>query len=148
MQKSSTAETRKGLLLTLVVLGLLAALFVLPYQFRSEAGANQNTNPKGLFDRTEVREEPMYDIREDQSKEMSQALVEFRQKNGKDALAVATEREKFVAGGRSPEAKNPQRENRIQQRYSHSRNYLARRLSKQNRILNVAFQRETCGHSP
>jgi subtilisin-like proprotein convertase family protein len=96
MQKSSTADSRKGLLLTLVVLGLLAALAILPYQFRSEAGANKNTNPKGLLDRTEVKQEPMYDIREDHSKEVSQALVEFRQKNGKDALAVASEREKFV----------------------------------------------------
>jgi subtilisin-like proprotein convertase family protein len=96
MQKSSTADTRKGLLLTLVVLGLLAALFALPYQFRSEAGAQKNTNPKGLFDRTETGDDPMYDIREDQSKEVSQALLEFRQKNGKDALAVASEREKFV----------------------------------------------------
>ncbi|HEX8368362.1 MAG TPA: M36 family metallopeptidase [Pyrinomonadaceae bacterium] len=96
MQKSSTADNRKGLLLTLVVLGLFAALIILPYQFRSEAGANQNTNPKGLFDRTESSGEPMYDIREDQSKAAGQALVEFRQKLGKDAVAVANDREKFV----------------------------------------------------
>ena len=79
MQKSSTSETRKGLLLTLVVLGLFAALIILPYQFSSEAGANKNTNPKGLFDRTEASNEPIYDIREDQSKEVSQALLDFRQ---------------------------------------------------------------------
>ncbi|MDQ3797887.1 MAG: M36 family metallopeptidase [Acidobacteriota bacterium] len=98
MQKSSTADTRKGLLLTLVVLGMLAALVIVPYQFRSEAGAanNQSTNPKGLFDRTEAKEEPMYDIREDQSKEVAEKLFQFRQKAGRDAVAVANEREKFV----------------------------------------------------
>ncbi|HEX8248894.1 MAG TPA: M36 family metallopeptidase [Pyrinomonadaceae bacterium] len=96
MQKSSTADNRKGLLLTLVVLGLFAALIILPYQFRSEAGANQNADTNGLFDRTEVKEEPMYDIREDKNEKSVQKIIEFRQKNGKDAVAVADQRERFA----------------------------------------------------
>ncbi|HEX9962419.1 MAG TPA: hypothetical protein VGB00_15900, partial [Pyrinomonadaceae bacterium] len=107
MQKSSTADTRKGLLLTLVILGLFAALVLLPYQFRSEAGANQNAGSKGLFDRTEVKEEPMYDIREDQSKEVAQRLLEFRQKLGKNAVSVANERESFVRAEEALKQKLP-----------------------------------------
>jgi subtilisin-like proprotein convertase family protein len=107
MQKSFTADNRKGLLLTLVVLGLFAALVLLPYQFRSEAGANKNANSKGLFDRTEVKEEPMYDIREDQSKEVAEKLLEFRQKLGKNAVSVANEREKFVRAEEALKQKLP-----------------------------------------
>ncbi|HEX8735810.1 MAG TPA: M36 family metallopeptidase, partial [Pyrinomonadaceae bacterium] len=107
MQKSSTLDARQGLLLTLVVLGLLAAFFILPYQFRSSAGAAQNTNPKGLFDRTEAKEEPIYDIREDKSDKASQALVEFRRQAGKDAVAVANDREKFVRAEAALKARLP-----------------------------------------
>ena len=43
MQKRFTAKTRKGILLSLFVLGLMAALIALPYQFGSEAAGTQNT---------------------------------------------------------------------------------------------------------
>src|SRR5215213_453227 len=107
MQKSSTAETRRGLLLTLVVLGLFAALIVLPYQFRSEAGANTNADSKGLFNRTVSKETPMYDIREDKSEEVVQEMVEFRQRSGKDAVAVADQREKFARAEEALKARLP-----------------------------------------
>lgn len=102
MQKSFTAETRKGLLLTLVIIGLVAAaLIAIPFQFRSEAGSqsksDKNISKDGL-NRTVVSEEPMYDIREDQSKESSQRLIEFRQKSGKNAVDVADQRERIARG--------------------------------------------------
>ena len=92
------AETRKSLLLSLFVVGLLAALVILPYQFRSEAGS-QGKN-KGLNPRTESHDEglPNYDIREAKETEAGDALVKFRQSAGKDASAVATSREGFVRG--------------------------------------------------
>ena len=47
MQRRKKTETRKGLLLCLFVLGMVTALTILPYQFRSSA-----TAPKGLVQRT------------------------------------------------------------------------------------------------
>jgi hypothetical protein len=62
MQKKPSAEVRNPLLLCLIILGLTAALFVLPFQFRSEAG----NFGKGLIPRTESHSEGLenYDIRE------------------------------------------------------------------------------------
>jgi hypothetical protein len=147
MQKSSTADNRKGLLLTLVVLGLFAALVILPYQFRSEAGANATTNPKGLFDRTEAKEEPMYDIREDQSKEVSEALLAFRQKAGKDAVSVANDREKFVQA----ETALKQRIPNVKVEYNNdirTPEVITPDVWRQNRIPDGSLKRETLGHSP
>jgi hypothetical protein len=98
MQKRSMAETRKSVLLSLFVVGLLAALVILPYQFRSEAGS-QGKN-KGLFTRTESHEEGLenYDIRSTKTVEAADALVRFRQSINKDASAVASVREDFVRG--------------------------------------------------
>ena len=99
MQKSFTALTRRGVLLSLLVLGLVAALVLLPSQFRSEAG-NQTTMKKGLFDRTVSQEEGLgwYDIREDKSEGIADKVMQFRQTAGRDAVSIADVRDKFVNG--------------------------------------------------
>ena len=110
MQKSITAETRKGLLLSSAVLGLIAALVLIPYQFRSEAGVEKDKSKSGLIVRgTSVEEglEEMYDIREDASAAAKDALADYRQKNGKDAVAVADLRDNFVRGEEALKRKIP-----------------------------------------
>ena len=99
MQKSFTALTRRGVLLSLFVLGLVAALVYMPTQFRSEAGS-QKTMKKGLFDRTESHEDGIdwYDIREDKTDGMADKIVQYRQTAGRDAVAVADLRDNFVKG--------------------------------------------------
>jgi subtilisin-like proprotein convertase family protein len=99
MQKRFTAKTRKGVLLSLFVLGLVAALIVLPYQFSSEAGSKGNLK-KGLFERTASHEDGIdwYDIREDKSDETVQAVLGFRQTASRSASTIADVREKFVQG--------------------------------------------------
>jgi len=61
MQKRFTAITRKSVLLSLFVLGLIAALIVLPSQFNSEAGSK--SLKKGLFERTESQVDGMTSAR-------------------------------------------------------------------------------------
>src|SRR5215218_4120173 len=97
MQKSSTAETRRGLLLSLFVLGLLAALVILPYQFRSEAGAQKNSQ-RGLVEVTGSHDDGLenYDIRAD--KTAFEKITGFRQTANKDAAEVADIRAGFVKG--------------------------------------------------
>lgn len=99
MQNSSKPGARLGLLLSLFVLGLIAAIVVIPSQFRSEAG-RQKTG-EGLLTRTTSQDDglpKMYDIREAKGDEAADALVRFRQTAGKDASAVASAREGFVRG--------------------------------------------------
>ncbi|HQU84466.1 MAG TPA: M36 family metallopeptidase, partial [Pyrinomonadaceae bacterium] len=96
MQKSSKTETKFTFLFCLVFLGLVSALIFLPSQFRSEA--NSQGKGKGLNPRTESHDEdlPNYDIRADKS---AYGKIEgFRQKAGKNAVAVADVRESFVSG--------------------------------------------------
>ncbi|MBK6749119.1 MAG: M36 family metallopeptidase [Acidobacteria bacterium] len=94
MQRRKKTETRKGLLLCLFVLGMVTALTILPYQFRSSA-----TAPKGLVQRT-VSADPdipkMWDIRE--SKESIDDLARLRDMSGKSASLVADIRDGFVRG--------------------------------------------------
>jgi hypothetical protein len=104
MQKSSKAEARRSLLVSLVVLGLVAALFVLPYQFRSEAGSKK---AEGLFSRTVSHdpELPNYDVRED--KEAAEFLSKARDISGKSASLVADLRDNFVRGEDQLKARVP-----------------------------------------
>ncbi|HEX9961606.1 MAG TPA: hypothetical protein VGB00_11770, partial [Pyrinomonadaceae bacterium] len=97
MQKSSTAETRRGLLLSLFVLGLVAALVILPYQFRSEAGAKKNSQ-KGSIDKTTSQAEGLenYDIRSDKS--AFERIAGFRRTLSRGAADVADIRAEFVKG--------------------------------------------------
>ncbi len=86
------SETRRGIILTLVILGLITVLAILPYQFGTKAGS------KGLVQKTVSEEDayPNYDIRED--KEAAESLVRYRQAAGKDASFAADARDAFVRG--------------------------------------------------
>ena len=99
MQNSSKSGTRRGLLLTLLVLGVVTALILVPSQFRPEAGAKKG---EGLFVRTSSHDdgmEKMWDIREAGKDEASgDALGRFRDSVGRSASAVADAREGFVRG--------------------------------------------------
>ena len=104
MQKSSYADTRRSILLSLFVLGMITALIVLPSTFQSEASKKSG----GLFERTSA-EDPnlpkMWDIRED--KASIDTLARFRESVGKDASAVADTRDRFVRGEAELKAANP-----------------------------------------
>ncbi|MGI8638578.1 MAG: M36 family metallopeptidase [Pyrinomonadaceae bacterium] len=95
MQKSSTAEIRRSLLPGLVVFGFMAAVFIVPYQFRSSAGNREKS--KTSWQQTESREEGIenYDIRND--KTQAETLIGFRQTAGRNAVEVADSRDKFAA---------------------------------------------------
>jgi hypothetical protein len=108
MQKSSTtAETRRGLLLSLFVLGLFAALVILPYQFRSEAGGKKSSVKTGLIEKTESHEEGLenYDIRAD--KTAFEKIAGFRQSQSRDAAQVADLRAQFVEGEKALKQRVP-----------------------------------------
>ncbi len=99
MQKNWKAEDRRRLLLCLVIFGLMAALFVLPYQFSSLAGGKQVR--KGLFQQTVSQEVGLenYDIRNETKRdEVAEAFAKYRERTGKDAAAVADMRAEFVRG--------------------------------------------------
>jgi hypothetical protein len=96
MKKNSTAGVRNPLLLCAIILGLMAALVAVPYQFSSSASGKQVS--KGLFQRTESHEEGLenYDIRADKS--AYEKIAGFRQSQNKDAAVVADIRGEFVSG--------------------------------------------------
>ena len=96
MQRRFTKEKRNGLLLCLFVLGAIAAIAVLPNYFRSSAG-----NRTGLINRTtssDAELPKMWDIREAKGSDAEKAIMDFRQKNGKDASFVADIRDRFARG--------------------------------------------------
>lgn len=97
MQNSSLKETRRGLLLTLFLLGLVTALILVPSQYPSEAGSKSGS---GLFSRTTVQDQslPNYDIRTEKGEEIESYLVSARQNAARDAAAVADIRDGFVKG--------------------------------------------------
>ncbi len=86
------AGPRRGVLLTLLILGVITALVVLPSsQFRSTA-----TTGKGLIERTSVEEGiPDFDIRT--SKEHADTRMDFRQA-AQSAVSTADLRDGFVRG--------------------------------------------------
>jgi hypothetical protein len=96
MQNSSLPGTRRGLLLTLLVLGVVTALILVPSQFRSEAVSKG----EGLFTRTRSADPGLknFDIRTEKSNEIGDYLDAARQSSGKDAVAVADVRDGFVRG--------------------------------------------------
>jgi len=95
MQNSSKPGARTSLLLSLFILGLVAALTILAPKFRSEAVSQPGT---GLFARTTSQEEGLeyYDVRED--KNSYDLLDQFRQAAGRDAAATADIRDRMVTG--------------------------------------------------
>ncbi|HEY0459881.1 MAG TPA: M36 family metallopeptidase [Pyrinomonadaceae bacterium] len=99
MQKNWKAEDRRRLLLCLIILGLTAALFILPHQFSSLAGGKQVK--KGLFQQTKSHEDGIenYDIRNEiKSEEVGDAFAKYRERLGKDSALVADIRGEFVRG--------------------------------------------------
>ncbi len=87
-------ESRRRVLFCLLVLGVLTAVFILPFQMRSNAA-------KGMVQRTESHEAdlPNYDIRSDKS--AYDKIAAFRTNLGKNASQIADARESFVRGENS-----------------------------------------------
>jgi subtilisin-like proprotein convertase family protein len=99
MQNSSNAETRRGLLLSLFVLGLLAALTIVPYQFRSQAGANDEKFGAAFpQDNSNRKNYEFYDIRHYKNDLKIEALAEFRQSAKISAAEIADVKDDFVRG--------------------------------------------------
>ncbi len=84
-------ERQRRILFCLFVLAAFTAVFVLPFQMRSNAS-------KGFFQRTESREAdlPNYDIRTD--KTAFEKIAAFRTGLGKNASQIADARDGFVRG--------------------------------------------------
>src|SRR4029450_1005847 len=98
MQNSSLSGTRRGLLFTLLILGIVTVLIVVPAQFRPAAGVKAG---EGLFTRTTTADPalPNYDIRtEEKNAQTADYFAAARQTVGKDAVAVADVRDGFVRG--------------------------------------------------
>ncbi|MBK9767597.1 MAG: hypothetical protein IPP63_11585 [Chloracidobacterium sp.] len=92
----SKADTRLSVLACLFVLGLIAAVIVVPFKFGTEAAGQ-----KGLFLRTSTADDglpKMWDIRENKTIETEDALLKFRQTIGKDSSSVANVRDAFARG--------------------------------------------------
>lgn len=97
MLRRSKAEARRSLLLCLIILGLITAIIVVPYQYGTKAASGKR---EGLVQKTVSHEEgfPNYDIREDKAQNVEDMLVAYRQASGKDASSVANIRDGFVSG--------------------------------------------------
>ena len=97
MQRSFTLKNRRVFLLSLVVLGVMTAIVLLPNLFSSEAG-NRTTGKNRLSQKTESHVEGLenYDIRKD--KAAIDTLARFRQSLNKNASSVADIRQNFVQG--------------------------------------------------
>ncbi|MFN0140696.1 MAG: M36 family metallopeptidase [Pyrinomonadaceae bacterium] len=108
MSKRSMFDVRTGVLFCLFVVGMIAVLAIIPFQFGSKA---QIKTGSGLFTRTESHDPslPNYDIR-DSAKE--EAVMDFfasaRGRANKDATVVADIREGFVRGESSLKSRIPQ----------------------------------------
>lgn len=104
MPTNSKRENRRKVLLSLFVLGIAAALFIIPSQFKSEAG---QTKAEGLFSATKSHdpELPNYDIRSDKS--AYETLAGFRQVQNRSAAEVADVRANFVRGEESLKLRVP-----------------------------------------
>ena len=96
MHKSSITGTRLGVLFSLIFLGAVTALIILPGFFQSEAGDKRGAKAPAPV--VNIEKEPIYDIREHKSDVIVDAMVKFRQSVGKDASAVANVREDFARG--------------------------------------------------
>ena len=108
MKKETIVKDYRALLLSLVVLGLVAALIILPNQFRSEAGGQKQTG-EGLVQKTESHEKGIenYDIREDKNEQAVNALISFREKSNTNAAAIADIRDNFAQGEEQLKASIP-----------------------------------------
>ena len=105
MKKIGSSVARRGLLLTLFVLGVAGAVSILPTYFHSHAGGVKTGT--GLFIRTESQREdlPNYDIRSD--KDAVDRIAAFRSERGRMAAEVADVRDSFVRGEETLRSKVP-----------------------------------------
>ncbi len=103
MNNRTSSPKSFGALLTLSMLGLVAALLVLPASFVSDAASAGD----GLIDQTKSHEDglPNYDIREDRT--ATEKLESFRQTAGRTAVEVADLREEFVRGEKKLQMRVP-----------------------------------------
>ena len=106
MKKIIKAETRRSLLFCIVVLGLAAAFFVAPFQFRSKAGG-KNLFAAGNVSKLENGKHglPNYDIRTD--KGAGDKLFGLRRSQNKSAVEVADVRDGFAEGEKTLKRKVP-----------------------------------------
>ena len=88
MFKRSGSGARRSLLLCLVVLGLITAVVVLPYQFGTSAAGQKG---KGLIKKESPADTrlPNYDIRTDTGEAVMDFLERSRGSVGKNAAFVA-----------------------------------------------------------
>ena len=100
MQKKFAPEIRHGLLIGLGILILLAAVFIIPKGFRSQAIIKSGD---GLVEVTKSRKEGIenYDIRTDESKAASAALEDFRRRNNIENARIAEIKDQFARGEKS-----------------------------------------------
>ncbi len=89
MKKITVAETYRSFLLGFIALTLIAAIIVLPSQFRSEAVTVEN-NPNGTSEKTAGQKEGWenYDIRTDKTE--AETLLSFRQSANRSAVKLPT----------------------------------------------------------
>src|SRR5687767_4275081 len=105
--QNSFSESRRGIFLTLLFLGMVTALVLVPSQFRSEAGSAKG---EGLITRTISHNNdlaPMWDIREDETARSREFVTMFRGAVGKTASDVADIRDGFVRGEASLASRLP-----------------------------------------
>lgn len=99
MDQSKVAETRRNVLLSLSVLGVITAILVLPFAFGVEAG-------RKIEVKSAVEDElPNYDIRTD--KESFEKLAAFRNSFNRSASDTADQRDEMVRGEQALRSKVP-----------------------------------------
>ena len=103
MKKSTGTKTRNRVVFSLVILGLMAAIIVLPDQFRSKAvNAGQDGSERTV---APVKGLEYYDIRTDKSQ--AETLLGFRRTAGRNAVTIADARDQFVVGENALRASVP-----------------------------------------
>jgi len=97
MLKRTNADARRSLYLCFVVLGLLTAIIVVPYQFSTRAAGGKG---QGFSERTVSHDEnlPNYDIREQQAEDVARFIAAYRQASGKGQADIEAIRNGFLAG--------------------------------------------------
>ncbi|HMQ02615.1 MAG TPA: M36 family metallopeptidase [Pyrinomonadaceae bacterium] len=104
MYQTRVAESRRSVLYGLIVLGVITAIFVLPFAFGIEAA---RTKGDGLFqiDRSHQDEFPNYDIRTDKS--ASEKLAAYRTSFNRSAEETADLRKEMLRGESALTSKVP-----------------------------------------
>lgn len=108
MFRSLTKDARFGAFLCLIVLSIVAAMLLIPFQWTKAAGGD--SKKKGLFARTSSTDEGIprfYDIREEKGEKIYEALAAYRASLKKDSAVVADIRDSFVRGEAAFKQRNP-----------------------------------------